>query len=75
MTDEFPEPMSRDYPTTIEEMGWKEYLIALSERLESHLPDTIGARAKRDIGNAAKVLRAFSDMEGLTAYLDTLSSD
>lgn len=74
VNDEPELPPARTYPATIKEMGWAAYLAALSDRLEGHLPDTIGAAVKKDVRNAAKVLRVFSDLEGLTTYLDTMSS-
>lgn len=82
MDTELPEVVSNDpavvqvnYPATIKEMGWAQYLEALSDRLHGHLPDVIGGRAKKDIGNAAKVLRAFSELDIVTAYLDSLPDD
>ena len=71
-----PEPHQvTTYPATIKEMGWAQYLEALSARLNDHLPDVIGARAKKDVGNAARVLRAFSELDVVTGYLDALPDD
>lgn len=72
-----PEPSqpTTTYPATIKEMGWATYLAALSDRLQGHLPDVVGARAKKDIGNAARVLQAFGDLDIVTRYLDSLPDD
>lgn len=69
------QPPARVYPATIKEMGWGPYLAALAERVEEHLIDVVGQQAKKDIRNAARVLKTMSDLEPVTRYLNSITHD
>lgn len=75
VVDEDPLPPPRTYPPTIKEMGWGPYLAALSGRVEEHLIDVVGQQAKKDIRNAARVLKTMSDLEPVTRYLNSITHD